>query len=56
MVEYGYKLERINNKAVTYLACFKVGRKNSTKILLKRKPLAKLLINTTKKSEVDKNW
>ena len=55
-MEHRYKLERINNKALTYSSCFKVGRKSSTKILSKRKPLAKLSINTTKKLEVDKNW
>jgi hypothetical protein len=46
VVEYGYKLEKINNKDIVYLAYSKAGRKASTKRLGGRKSLGELAVNT----------
>ena len=56
MVEYRYKLERINNKDVACSACVEVGRKTLIKRILCRKPLVELLKNTVRKALNRDNW
>ena len=49
-MEHGYKLERINSKAVAYSACFKAGKRGIVKRLSRRKPLVELSNNIVRKS------
>jgi hypothetical protein len=55
-MEYRYKLEKINEKPIAYLACLEAGRKSLIKKLLARKPLCKLSLIITKKPRDSKDW
>ena len=56
VVYYKYKSVRINKTQKTYSACLAAGRKSCIKKLSNRKPLCKLLVNTTKRLQDSKDF
>ena len=56
MVEYGYKLEKINTKLVSYLECLEAGRSTTKVVERRRKPLSMLLKNIVRKGLNSNSW